>query len=58
MLIAHFIRASELALDPVDPGFSKKFMSSDQIDALYQEVYVDVHTRYVKSQPSMTSLMA
>jgi hypothetical protein len=33
-------------------------MSADQIDELYQQVYVDVHTRYVRSQPSMKSLLA
>ena len=33
-------------------------MSSEEIDALYQEIYTDVHARYVKSQPSMTSLLA
>ena len=56
-LIAHFIRASELALEPVRPGFVARFMSSDEIDALYREVYVDVHTRYIHAQPDMQSLL-
>ena len=56
-LIAHFMRAAELALEPVRPGFVSKFMSPDEIDALYREVYVDVHTRYVHAQPDMESLL-
>jgi O-acetylhomoserine/O-acetylserine sulfhydrylase-like pyridoxal-dependent enzyme len=57
-LIAHFIRAAELALDPVERGFSKQFMLSDQIDALYRTVYTDVHARYVNLQPPMALLLA
>ncbi|MEE9231015.1 MAG: PLP-dependent transferase [Acidobacteriota bacterium] len=57
-LLAQFIRASELVFDRVEPGFSKRFMSADEIDVLYQKLYTDVHVRYVKSQPSMTSLLA
>ena len=56
-LIAHFMRASELALEPVRPGFVARFMSQDEIDALYREVYVDVHTRYVHAQPDMEALL-
>lgn len=56
-LIAHFVRASELALDPVRPGFSSRFMEPDEIDALYREVYVEVHSRYVHAQPDMESLL-
>ncbi len=56
-LIAHFVRAAELALDPVRPGFASRFMSPEEIDALYREVYVDVHTRYVHAQPPMESLL-
>jgi cystathionine beta-lyase/cystathionine gamma-synthase len=55
-LIAHFLRAAELALDPARPGFSSRFMSFDEIDALYRSVYQDVHTRHVNEQPSMAEL--
>jgi cystathionine beta-lyase/cystathionine gamma-synthase len=56
-LIAHFLCASELALDPVHPGFAGKFMSPHEIDALYREIYIDVHTRYAHVQPDMESLL-
>lgn len=56
-LIAHFARATELALDPVCPGFSRGFPSAEEIDALSEAVYLDVHTRYIRSRPPMSSLM-
>ncbi len=56
-LIAHFLRASELALEPVRPGFAGKFMNPHEIDALYREIYIDVHTRYVHAQADMESLL-
>ena len=57
ILLAHFMRAAELALDPVDPGFSGRFMKPAEIDALYRKIYIDAHTRYVDSQPPMTTLL-
>ena len=57
-LIAHFARVAELALEPVRPGFLAGLMGPGEIDALYQQVYVDVHTRYVRSLPAMESLLA
>ena len=56
-LIAHFIRAAELIFDPIQPGFSEKFMTMDEIDALNRKVYLDVHSRYVNAQPPMQVLM-
>ena len=56
-LIAHFIRAAQLALDPVCPEFSQRFPEPEEIDDLYQEVYLDVQARYVKSRPSMRMLL-
>lgn len=57
ILLAHFMRAAELALDPVDPGFSGRFMEPAKIDALYRRIYTDAHARYVDSQPPMTTLL-
>ena len=37
-LIAHFINVVRLHIDPVHPGFSDKFMSAEEVDALYLEV--------------------
>jgi O-acetylhomoserine/O-acetylserine sulfhydrylase-like pyridoxal-dependent enzyme len=56
-LIAHLIHAAELAIDPVRPGFSAGFPRPDAVDALYREVYVDVHRRFVESRPPMSQLL-
>jgi O-acetylhomoserine (thiol)-lyase len=55
-LLAHFQRAAELALDPVRPGFSARFPRAEEIDALYREIYLDTHRRYVESRPNMAAL--
>jgi cystathionine beta-lyase/cystathionine gamma-synthase len=57
-LIAHFARAAELALEPARKGFLAGFMGPAEVDALYQQVYVDVHTRFVQSLPTMESLLS
>ncbi len=56
-LLAHFVRASELALDPAQPGFSAAFPSPDEIDALYREIYLDTHRRHVEALPKMAELL-
>jgi cystathionine beta-lyase/cystathionine gamma-synthase len=56
-LIAHIVRAAELALDPVVPGFSQSFLTPGEIDRLYQEIYLDVHKRYVRSRTGMAELL-
>ncbi len=56
-LIAHLLRASELALDPIRPGFSGGFMPEAEVDALYREVYVDTHRRYVEARPPLSEML-
>jgi cystathionine beta-lyase/cystathionine gamma-synthase len=56
-LLAHFQRAAELALDPVSPGFSKRFPEPASVDALYRSIYLDVHERWVRAQPAMAELL-
>jgi O-acetylhomoserine (thiol)-lyase len=56
-LLAHIMKAAELALDPVNPGFSRQFMPAGKVDRLYEETYVDVHRRYVKSRPKMAEVL-
>jgi hypothetical protein len=56
-LLAHFVRAAQLALDPVHPGFSAAFPAPEAVDGLYREVYLDVHRRYIESRPSMEELL-
>jgi cystathionine beta-lyase/cystathionine gamma-synthase len=57
-LLAHFMRAAELAFEQIAPGFSKGFMTSAAVDELYTETYVDVHRRYVESRPRMAELLS
>jgi len=53
VLIAHLIRAAELAIEPDCPGFVEHFPGADELDALYESTYVDVHRRYAASRPAM-----
>jgi len=55
-LIEHFLRTAELVIDPVRPGFSRGFPAPETIDALYREIYLDVHTRLLESRPPLASL--
>jgi O-acetylhomoserine (thiol)-lyase len=56
-LLAHLMRAAELALEPAAPGFLAHFPPPEDIDRLYEETYVDVHRRYAASRPGMARLM-
>jgi cystathionine beta-lyase/cystathionine gamma-synthase len=58
LLLAHIVKAAELAFEPVAPGFSRGFMAPADVDRLYEETYVDVHRRYVQSRPRMAELLA
>ena len=51
------MRAAELALEPVAPGFLAHFPPPEVIDRLYEDTYVDVHRRYAASRPGMARLM-
>jgi cystathionine beta-lyase/cystathionine gamma-synthase len=56
-LIAHFISTTELVIDPTRAGFSKKFMPLGEVDSLYHRTYLDVHSRWLHSQPAMADLL-
>lgn len=49
-LIAHFIHASRLAIDPCVPRFSEKFMSPPEIDQLVRETYLKAHADYIDAK--------
>lgn len=57
-LMAHLIRAAHYTLDVASPGFSDKFPSPAQCDAMYRKHYKAVHEKYVEAQPQMEELMA
>ncbi len=55
-LMAHFVRTSELVIDAFHPGFSRRFMTWDELDKLYRATYLDVHTRWLDSQSKSEGL--
>ena len=55
--MAHLIKAAESTIDTVVPGFSKKFPSPSQCDAIYKKHYKAVHEKYVENQPGMAELL-
>lgn len=57
-LLAHFLRAAELALEPEKPGFVRSFPSAEHIDELYERTYLDVHQRFFRSKQSMVSMLS
>jgi O-acetylhomoserine (thiol)-lyase len=57
-LIAHFIQAARLAIDPHVAGFSSGFMEPGEVDALVRDSFVDGHRRYIESKPDMVAYLA
>lgn len=51
ILISHIQRSAMLTLDTEIPDFSQHFPPGEEIDRIYRETYVDVHSRYVASLP-------
>jgi len=56
-LLAHFIKTADNSLCVEKPAFKKGFPSPSHIDRLYRKIYLDVHSRYIKSQPQMEEMM-
>jgi O-acetylhomoserine/O-acetylserine sulfhydrylase-like pyridoxal-dependent enzyme len=56
-LMAHFLSAARLVLDPVIPDFTAGFMDAESIDRLVRDTYLEVHRRYVESLPAMADIM-
>ena len=50
LILSHLYEAAKLAIDPELSGFSQAFPTADEIDALYREVYIDVHSRFANSK--------
>lgn len=49
-LIAHFLSAAKLAIDPLVPGFSGKFPSAAAIDQLVRDTYLQTHERHIDAK--------
>lgn len=56
-LVVHLMNAAKSTLDAERPGFSTKFPSPAEIDAIYRKHYLDVHKRYVESLPTTAAMM-
>ena len=56
-LVAHLIKAAKLALDPAAPGFSTRFPTPKQIDAIYRKHYANVHKTFVEQLSPMSELL-
>lgn len=56
-LVAHIIKAAELTIDQASPGFSGKFPSPEQVDAIHRKHYLAVHEKYAKSLKPMRELL-
>lgn len=57
-LMAHFVAATRLAVDPLHPGFSDQFLSAAEADRMAEEVYLSIHKRYVQSKRNLDELLA
>ena len=57
-LLAHLMQAAAIALEPECPGFMSHFAPPQEVDALFESTYVEVHRRYAASRPRMQELLA
>lgn len=55
-LLDHLARAAELAFGEVAPEFIAGFASPETVNEIYEEVYIDVHSRWVQSKRSAGAL--
>ena len=52
-LIAFLTDTARLTIDPEAPGFSDGFPSPDEADSLVERCYLETHTNYIRSKPSL-----
>lgn len=56
-LIAHFLNAGKLTIDPIYPGFTDKFMSPAQTDKMVEDIYLECHKRYIQSSKRLEEFL-
>ncbi|BCR04243.1 hypothetical protein DESUT3_13120 [Desulfuromonas versatilis] len=56
VLIAHFLKAAELTIEPAVPGFCAGFPTGEEIDRLYRGIYLEYHRRFIDAQPDFAEL--
>ena len=49
-LLAHFVHAARLTLDPERPGFSERFPSPQEAKELMKACYIEAHRSYIDSK--------
>jgi len=54
--IAQIMRAAEIAIGPEHPDFVEGFPAGEEIDRIYAEVHLDVHSRYINSRQPFHTL--
>jgi O-acetylhomoserine/O-acetylserine sulfhydrylase-like pyridoxal-dependent enzyme len=54
-LMAYFMNAARLTIDPACPGFTDKFMAPADVDAMVEELHLEGHRSYVKNYESFAS---
>jgi len=57
-LIAAFVNSARTHIDTVKPGFTSKFMASDKVDAMVEEVTIDIYRKSLENSPKMAELLA
>lgn len=55
-LIRDWLAATRLAIDPAHPGFSGQYLAGSAVDALVDDLYLDVHHRHAAAQPRFSAL--
>jgi cystathionine beta-lyase/cystathionine gamma-synthase len=56
-LIAHFVNAARLTIDPEAPGFSDGFLSPAETDHLVRSTYLKVHEAYIDCLPPTAEVL-
>jgi O-acetylhomoserine (thiol)-lyase len=57
-LIAAFVNSARTHIDPMKPGFSTKFMASEKVDTMVEEVTLDIYRKSLANGPKMADLLA
>lgn len=56
-LIAGLVTSARIHIEPLQPGFTKGFMSPEEVDRLVEEVTIDIYQRTLREQPKMADLL-
>ena len=57
-LIAAFVNSARTHIDPIKPGFTSKFMDSDKLDNMVEEVTIDIYRKNLNNSPKLADLLA